>query len=212
MAGLLEKKSGKSIVNGHPLRMSKDEYTNAKSWVDDHFSFVMPEHPTLAEVLRLMRVQVKRRGVQGIVIDPWNEIEHSRTDGMSETEYISHALTELRTVARNNRVHLWIVAHPTKLQKDKNGEYPIPTPYDVAGAAHWRNKADNSITVWRDIADSSTRVTQVHVQKVRFKEIGKVGMAELAYNHITGDYSQLDDANIEIPSVYSSNSPVPATF
>ena len=212
MAGLLEKKSGKSIVNGHPLRMSKEEYTDSKSWVDDHFSFVMPEHPTLAEVLRLMRVQVKRRGVQGIVIDPWNEIEHSRTEGMSETEYISHALTELRTFARNNRVHLWIVAHPTKLQKDKNGEYPIPTPYDVAGAAHWRNKADNSITVWRDIADSSTRVTQVHIQKVRFKEIGKVGMAELAYNHITGDYSQLDDANVEIPSVYSSNSPVPATF
>jgi twinkle protein len=87
----------------------------------------------------------------------------------------------------------------------------VPTPYDVAGAAHWRNKADNSITVWRDINDSSSRVTQVHVQKVRFKEIGKVGVAELAYNHVTGDYSQLDQANQEIPTTYY-NSPIPATF
>jgi len=211
IAGLIEKKTGKSIATQHPLRMNRDEYTSARSWVDDHFSFVMPERPTLSEVLRLMRVQVKRRGIQGIVIDPWNEIEHSRTDGVSETEYISIALTELRTFARNNRVHLWIVAHPTKLQKDKNGDYPVPTPYDVAGAAHWRNKADNSITVWRDINDSSSRVTQVHVQKVRFKEIGKVGVAELAYNHVTGDYSQLDQANQEIPTTYY-NSPIPATF
>ena len=211
IAGLIEKKTGKSIATQHPLRMNRDEYTSARSWVDDHFSFVMPERPTLSEVLRLMRVQVKRRGIQGIVIDPWNEIEHSRTDGVSETEYISIALTELRTFARNNRVHLWIVAHPTKLHKDKNGDYPVPTPYDVAGAAHWRNKADNSITVWRDINDSSSRVTQVHVQKVRFKEIGKVGVAELAYNHVTGDYSQLDQANQEIPTSYY-NSPIPATF
>jgi twinkle protein len=214
MAGLLEKYSGKSIQTKHPLRMSQDEYVESREWLDEYFSFVMPERPTLKEILRLMRIQVKRRGIRGIVIDPWNEIEHVRNDKSSETEYISLALTELRNFARQNRVHMWIVAHPAKLQKDKDGQYPVPTPYDVAGSAHWRNKADNSITIWRDVGDPTSRVTEVHVQKVRFKEIGKVGMVELAYNHVSSAYSEMCDANKEIPTVYhkGQSNVVPAVF
>ena len=204
MAGLIEKKSGKSIQIKHQHRISEDSYKDSKKWLNHYFSFVMPEAPTVKEVLRLMRVQVKRRGVQGIVIDPWNEIEHSKPAGVSETEYISKALSEFRNFARNNKVHLWIVAHPSKMYKDKDGNYPIPTPYDVSGSAHWRNKADNALTVWRDFNEDS-QIVELHVQKVRFKEVGSTGMAELAYNGVTGMYSDLDKAHKEIPTVFKDN-------
>jgi twinkle protein len=63
----------------------------------------------------------------------------------------------------------------------------VPTPYDVAGSAHWRNKADNCIAIWRDTA-KDTRTVEVHVQKVRKKSVGKVGMATLVYDRVTGQY------------------------
>ena len=82
-------------------------------------------------------------------------------------------------------IHLWIMVHPTKLKKDENGEYPVATPYDCAGSAHWFNKADMILSLWRDKKDPEAPL-QVHSQKVRFKENGDLGMAELWYDRITG--------------------------
>lgn len=104
------------------------------------------------------------------------------------TEYISQSLTKVRRFARTYGVHVWLVAHPTKLVKDTKGCYPVPTPYDVSGSAHWRNKADNCLCVWRDVAQSECRVVDIHVQKIRFQEIGKPGKATLAYDYATGRY------------------------
>ena len=133
---------------------------------------------------------VKRRGIRGVVLDPWNEIDHTRAGAISETEYISQSLSKLRAFARGHGVHLWIVAHPTKLQKEQDGSYPVPTPYDVAGSAHWRNKADNCIAVWRDTAKDNNAV-EVHIQKVRKKSVGKVGMTTILYDRVTGQYRDL---------------------
>jgi twinkle protein len=77
-----------------------------------------------------------------------------------------------------------VVAHPTKLSKNASGQYDPPTMYDIAGGAHWRNKADNGICVYRDF---QTNITEIIVQKIRFKEIGKLGSVSLKYTH-TGQY------------------------
>lgn len=162
--------------------------------VDHYFSFILPDendNQSLDSILNLAKILIFRKGIHGLVIDPWNEIEHSRPAGMTETEYISLCLTKIRKFARINDIHVWLVAHPTKLYKDKiTGEYPIPTPYDVSGSANWRNKADNAITVWRNLKKEESFV-QIHVQKIRFKNVGKVGMAELGYNNVTGEYYDL---------------------
>jgi len=73
------------------------------------------------------------------------------------------------------------------MDKDRKDEYRVPTPYDIAGSAHWRNKADNAITVYRNF-DSD--VVDIHIQKIRFKEIGKVGLAQLRYEFSTGRYKE----------------------
>jgi twinkle protein len=117
------------------------------------------------------------------VIDPWNEVEHL-FNGLSETQYISQELTKIRRFARLNGIHIWIVAHPTKLQKNSQGKYDPPTMYDISGGAHWRNKADNGICVYRDF---ETNQTEIIVQKIRFKEIGKLGSAKLKYTY-SGNY------------------------
>src|SRR5690606_3245979 len=117
-----------------------------------------------------------------------NEIEHITKPGQSETQYISDALSRIRRFARDHGVHVWLVAHPAKLYKEKDsGEYPVPTPYDVSGSAHWRNKADNCITIYRHLTDDNKPI-EVHIQKIRKKYVGQIGMVEMSYNRVCGQY------------------------
>lgn len=193
-AMLLEQYLGKPF-DGAATRMSLAEMTQGAYWLNAYVSFLCPEDatPTVAHLLELARVQVYRQGIKGLILDPWNEIEHGRPTGQSETEYISQMLSTIRRFARHHHVHVWVVVHPTKLQKaekgDYAGHYPPPTPYDLAGSAHWRNKADNCLTVWRDI-ESETHEVEVHIQKIRFREIGKPGMIKLYYDPSCGRFEE----------------------
>jgi twinkle protein len=86
--------------------------------------------------------------------------------------------------------HLWLVAHPTKLTKDpKQGTYPVPTLYDISGSAHFRNKADMGLSVWRDVMNEHSP-TEVHVQKVRFRECGRIGKCELYFDVVSGRFTE----------------------
>lgn len=189
-AKLLEKKIGKPFRPGPKERITSTELMPAIGWLNHHFSFILPDEKelTVDSVLELAKALVFRKGIRGLVVDPWSELDHSRPSNLSETEYISQSLTKIRRFARAHGVHVWLVAHPTKLIKGTDGNYPVPTPYDVSGSAHWRNKADNCLAVWRDLSNLESRLVQVHVQKIRFKEVGKIGMTELIYDLPTGRY------------------------
>ena len=121
----------------------------------------------------------------GFVIDPWNELEATLRPGERETDYIGRCLARLRRWARKRNVILWVVAHPTKLKKDDEGNYIVPTPYDISGSANWYNKADNAITVSRK---GNSRYVELHVQKIKQKIHGQRGIADLVYDNKTGMY------------------------
>lgn len=186
LAKLIEKVMG-CRLGPHSDRTS---YEKAKEWLRDHFWLMAPDQPNLDTILNIAKQMVRRNGINGLVIDPWNEIEHAKGSGISETEYISMCLTKIRLFARKYGVHVFIVAHPTKLQKGADGTYPVPTPYDISGSSHWRNKADNCIAVWRDV-NHEEKPSQIFVQKVRFRFLGKVGMAELFWQSNSGRYSDV---------------------
>lgn len=194
VAKLVEKTIGKPFAHkfGVPYQMDKAEMKTGATWLDSHFHFLSPkdDYLNLEEILGLTKQLIFRHGIRGLVIDPWNEIEHNRPERMTDTEYISYALTQIRQFARKNRIHIWLVAHPTKLMKDKNNEYPVPTPYDVSGSAHWHNKADNCLSVWRDKLKPELP-TEVHIQKIRFKKNGKIGKCLLRYATDTGRYQDV---------------------
>ena len=189
-AQLIQIRARKPFGAGPRQRITPEELREAREWLASRFWFILPTDDdfTIDGVLRRARAAVLRHGVRGVVIDPWNEIEHQRPATMTETEYIGQALTKIRNFARRHEIHVWIVAHPTKLVKDRDGQYPIPTLYDISGTANWRNKADMGVVVWRDPTDESAP-TQVHIQKVRFRECGEVGMVKLYFDKATGRYS-----------------------
>lgn len=198
---MAEKIVGRPFSAGPTERMTFEEMGSALKFINDHFNFMLPDYPTVDGLLEISQQLVLRHGIRGLIIDPWNEINPARDGNLSETDYISQALTKIRTFARRNEVHVWLVAHPTKLRKNEaTGAYPVPTPYDVSGSAHWRNKADNCITIYRDVVKHGSPV-QVHVQKVRKKSNGKVGMVEFDYDHICGRY--VPHKKNVLPNTYS---------
>jgi twinkle protein len=73
------------------------------------------------------------------------------------------------------------------MRRNADGTMPIVTPHDLAGSANWFNKSDNIIVVHRDKNDS-TKPVEIHVKKVRFRELGRLGVAYLAFDAITGSY------------------------
>lgn len=191
---IAEKYIGKPFEPGFNERMTPSEWDMAQSWINQGFTFIDTEEPSLDAILDVARQLVKRKGIRGLVIDPWNEVEHVCPVNMSETNYISQCLSKIRRFARNHGVHVWIIAHPTKLFKDKEGNYPVPSPYDISGSANWRNKADNCITVWRDLdPEARDAPVEIHLQKVRHKVVGKIGMAKLRYDRIAGRYFEMPD-------------------
>lgn len=193
VAGLCEKVKNLPFREwriGHP-QMTRPDLMQAIKYLQDHARFLAIDEDGLSVegVLRQARAVVARFGIRGLVVDPWNELDHTRPDRMSETEYISHALTQFRRFARKHGVHVWLVAHPAKPQLAKGEKkYPVPTPYSISGSAHWRNKADNCVTVHRDPSGDEPERVWVYVQKVRFREVGRPGALELKWDWRTGGY------------------------
>ena len=193
MSRIIEKWAAQPFNDGPTPRMTRETLDSAKRCVNTHFTWILPDEDTdwsVASILERAKALVFRHGIRGLVIDPWNELEHSRPANLSETEYVSQQLKRVRQFGRKHGVHVWIVAHPQKLYKDKDGGYPVPTMYDISGSAHWRNKADNGLCVWRDLAEPNDTRVEIHVQKIRFRQIGKIGMADLRYQKATAKYQE----------------------
>lgn len=186
----------KPFRDGPRPRMTRWEIDQAKDWIDEHFVFFMPEDDmSLENILELAGAAVQRRGIRGLVLDPYNEFDSDRDRAETETSYINRFLKKIKQFCRTRDVHTWLVAHPKQLQKDKNGDYPVPTPYDISGSAHWRNRADMAVSVWRDLSpENQTNEVQIHFQKVRFEENGEIGMLPMRFDIGTGMYWSIREA------------------
>ena len=189
---LMEKFIGKSFdFRKDPShRMNQEEFEEAIYLTDQYFSFINIAQVDLSiqGLIQKLTEIVKQTGVKGIVIDPWNYIEHKIPHGYSETQYISEALSLFKEFTIKTNTHLFIVAHPKKLVKDNSGQYPVATMYDIAGSAHFYNKTDNGISVHRNFADNTVNV---HVQKVRFQFHGSIGYTSYLFDTFTRQYKQI---------------------
>lgn len=163
-----------------PKYQDATELARADAWIDRHFSFIVPgddDDATLGWLLEKAAVAVIRHGARIVVVDPWNEMDHVRPNGVSLTEYTGIAIKEFRRFAKKYQVHLIVVAHPTKLLKTKSDELPIPTMYDISDSAHWYNKSDVGIVIHRTKGH-----TLIRVVKSRYHEaIGMPGQITATY-------------------------------
>jgi len=171
-------------------RMSEQEKENAFKFVKEHFLFIDTngeEPSTLDSILDRARVAVKRMGVRGLVIDPYNYIELPRGDG-TETAAISDMLTRVQKFCKAHDVHTWFVAHPSKITR-QGTEQPRPDGMSIAGSMAWWAKTDCGVTVHR-----KDHHVEIAVWKCRYRWVGTQGETTMIYNKTAGTYSENLDA------------------
>lgn len=188
---LLEKWLGAPFNAGPTPRLEADEIEPTLAQMADNIAILNDPHenaPNLWEIINLADdwFEANAGPKRALVIDPWNEVDHARPASQTETDYVSYALGAARRWARAANVHLFIVAHPAKPRRE-NGNLPVATPDLIAGSAHFWNKADNCVSVWRDPEDNHT-LPQIHIQKVKYKHIGHRGIADLQFDRATGRF------------------------
>lgn len=186
---LAEKFIGKSFdFRKNPdHRMNQRELDYSLSMIENHFHFINISQVdiTMDGLIAKAEELVKRKGINGLLFDPWNCIEHKYGDE-SETKYILTCLNKLLIFLEKYKVHGFLVAHPTKLQKDKKtGQYEIPTMYSISGSAHFFNRTHNGLSIWRDY---QTGVVEVFIQKVKWAWLGKLGSCAFNFNTFTRQY------------------------
>lgn len=167
---------------GDKSQITPEDFSNGKDFVQMHFSFVHQSDgdlSTVDSIIERLKIAVKRHGIRGAVIDPYNYIT-KEGDG-SETEWISSMLSRIRAFAQAYGLHIWFVAHPTKMMRQSDGTVPPPKGYDISGSAAWFAKADHGLTVHRPAPDKLP-TTNIISWKSRFSWLGKQGSCSITYD------------------------------
>jgi twinkle protein len=161
---------------------AKSEKDLAKDFISEHFIFIEPEDDnySLDSILDKAKRLVTRKGIRGLLIDPWNKLEHNMGKGDNETMYISKELDKVIKFNQRNSVFSIIIAHPTKIRKNlKSTLFEVPNLYDIAGSANWFNKVDIGVCFYRNF---QTGMSEIYVQKIKYEHLGMQGMCEVKYN------------------------------
>lgn len=187
---LAEKITGKSFDfrKNTEHRMSRMEYENAIAIIDNCFHFYNCQiiETTVDEILSIAERLVKHYGIKGLYLNPWSWIEQTRLKGQSETDYVSEVYSRLIRFAAKFNLHIFLVAHTTKMQKDKQtGKYSVPTLYDISGSAHFFGKTHYGLTVYREY---DTGIVTVYFQKIKQSWMGKQGWSSYQFNTFTRQY------------------------
>jgi twinkle protein len=172
--------------------MNMDDKVKAVSFVGAHFTHIVPNDTdavkglsSLDWLMEQVRIAVLRDGIKFVLIDPWNELEHSRPGNMNTAEYANNVVARLKAACRKWGVHLFLVAHPKKLEA---GE--VPTGYSIADAAAFANKADFGLTVH---LPNMSKLVEIRVWKCRFRVFGKKGKAWLEWDENNDRYTDCPD-------------------
>lgn len=195
---LAEKYTGKSFAYRRDLehRMTPKQFEWAISEIDRNFSFINPDEiPTdIDNILEVATQLVTRNGINGLYLNPWNWIEHTRPAQVTETEYVSICLGKIIKWARRYMAHVILLAHTTKIAKDKDGKFIVPNLYSISGSANFFNKTHNGICVYTDYEKG---ITDIYVQKVKQSWLGQRGFSSYRYDKLIRQYEFLSSSVAE---------------
>lgn len=185
------------------LQIKGTDLMLSKKFLADNFWFMKIDEidVTIDGILEKSRELVVRYGLNCVVIDPWNYVEHKLGAGQSETHYVSEVLTKIKRFKDRYGVHIFLVAHPTKMKTGSDGKFIKPTLYDISGSANFFNKTDNGLVLYRDYVNEETIV---YVDKIRWSFVGKVGSVHFKYNPINKRFYENDTSESDELGYYKS--------
>ena len=172
-----------------------DKWNKVADHVNDNFFFIDMERYTLESVLRKGAELVKRKGIKCLVIDPFNKIRDVDCKTEDVNRYTMEYLTKIETFAKKYDVLVFIVAHPTKMYKDKDGKIEEPTMYNIKGGGEWYDASYHGLLVHRDY---EAKTVKAKVLKVKFQNLGENGAeAHFKWEHRSGCFIPHQMAELE---------------
>lgn len=183
LTDLVSIKTGKPFFNTpmHP-RITREEVKAMTPWLKGHFKYysMVDGDYSIETILEKATQLVRKFGIKGLVIDNMSKVEKNFSKNADNRHHsIGDMLGDIMRFARNYGVHVFLVAHPKKMQKDKNGKPIVATGYDVSDSSNYFNFPDNGWTVYRN---RQTGLTELHRWKVRFKYTGQEGVDYFNYD------------------------------
>jgi len=135
----------------------------------------------IREYIQFIDLDIQKRTLENIIgslnpdikiliIDPWNELSLVNNRSISDTDFIGERLQFLKNEAKKRKICIIVVAHPTKVGRDKDGQQLTPRPYDIFGSSNFANKADFILMIWR-----TKEITELQIAKIRYSRNGRMG-------------------------------------
>ena len=152
--------------------IGSDKWKEVSNHVNDNFYFIDMDKYDLESVLRKGAELVKRKGIKCLVIDPYNKIRDVNAVSDDVNRYTMDYLMKIETFAKKYDTLVFIVAHPTKMQRDQNGKTQEPNMYNIKGGGEWYDASYHGLLVHRDY---DAKNTKVKVLKVKFQNLGENG-------------------------------------
>jgi twinkle protein len=164
----------RKVWQGMPRKddIGTDKWNAVADHVNDNFFFIDMERYTLDSVLRKGAELVKRKGIKCLVIDPFNKIRDVDSNLEDVNRYTMEYLSKIEIFAKKYDVLVFVVAHPTKMYKDKDGKMEEPTMYNIKGGGEWYDASYHGLLIHRDYENKTVKAK---VLKVKFQNLGENG-------------------------------------
>ncbi len=164
----------RKTVMGKPLAHACDkEITTADNWIRKNIIFLLKAKRTLLTAPRLIdRIEyaVKVYGLNMVIVDPFNEIDHSYDKGTSKTEYIGNLIMDMKDLADSYGIVFICCVHPPTeaMRRQSSRKAKFYTLADSADSAHFANKSDIGLCFWRP---SREGITLMNIDKIKNQEL-----------------------------------------
>jgi twinkle protein len=164
----------RKVWQGMPTKadIGGDKWNQIADHCNESFFHIDMERYTLESVLRKAAELVKRKGIKCLVIDPFNKVRDVDSKTEDVNKYTMEYLQKIEIFAKKYDVLVFIVAHPTKMYKDKDGKIEEPTMYNIKGGGEWYDASYHGLLVHRDYEN---RTVKCKVLKVKFQNLGENG-------------------------------------
>ena len=172
----LIRKTWQGMPTKHDVGSSK--WKTVTDHVNDNYFFIDMDRYSLEDVLMKGAELGKRKGIKCLVIDPFNKVRDTNCTSEDVNRYTMEYLTKIETFAKKYDVLGIVVAHPTKMYKDKDCKMEEPNMYNIKGGGEWYDASYHGILVHRDY---EAKTVKAKVLKVKFQNLGENG----AESHFT---------------------------
>lgn len=177
-------------------KMTEQEYTDAAHFIGQHIFYVYPEDShDVNSIHEKFRYLVMKKGIDGVLVDPFNQLDHNQKAYQREDQYLSEVLKDMKRFALLNALVYNIVAHPKNPSYQEGKVLPVVDMYDIHGGAMFGNKVDLIVSYHRPRfhEDKNSPQVEIYVQKLKRKRTGgKLGNFPLTLNWEKKRYMQDD--------------------